>query len=228
MIFRQLFDYDTWTYTYILADTQSMDGIIIDPVREQHQRDLRLINDLGITLRYILDTHIHADHITGAWMLRNATRGVICMSDASNLDCADLLLSDGQEISFGKHRLKVLETPGHTSESSSFYGEEMVFTGDCLFIRGAGRTDFQGGSPEQQWDSIHNKLFTLPDDTIVYPAHNYEGMTSSTIGEEKAHNPIVGGSVTRESYIVIERNMERQPPKRLAEALPANRQCGRG
>ena len=227
-LFRQLFDRDTWTYTYLLADSESARAVIIDPVFEQTERDLALLADLGLRLITVLDTHIHADHITGAAALRKNTGASYALGAASALPCADRLLDDGDTVPFGSHELRVLATPGHTDESICFALPGRVFTGDTLFIRGTGRTDFQNGSTTELWDSITTKLFTLPDDTRVYPAHDYKGHSVSTIAEEKAHNPRVGGGRTFEQFAeIVESAQQGKPlPSRVKVALPANGQCG--
>ncbi len=226
LLFRQLFDYDTWTYTYLLADTEAKEAVLIDTVKEKVDRDLALLKELGLKLKYVLDTHVHADHITGAAKLRAATGAKTGISKNSQVTCADLLLDDGQELKFGKFTLRAIATPGHTNTCMSFYAEGMVFTGDTLFIRDVGRTDFQQGSNERMHDSITNKLFALPDDTKVYPGHDYNGQQMSTIAEEKAFNTKVGGSNTFDSFAAKMKAMKLGPPKKLDIAVPANLRCG--
>ncbi|MFT5713466.1 MAG: sulfur dioxygenase, partial [Glaciecola sp.] len=168
ILFRQLFDQESFTYSYLLADPNSKEGLLIDPVKEQIERDLTLIAELGIKLKYVLDTHIHADHITGSGLIRERIKGVqTVLSEGSHVHCANLILSNGDELSCGSLKLKALATPGHTSGCMSYYIDGMVFTGDTLLIRGCGRTDFQQGSPEQLYNSVRQKLFTLPDCTLV-------------------------------------------------------------
>ncbi|KAB2841789.1 MBL fold metallo-hydrolase, partial [bacterium] len=179
MIFRQLFDHDTWTYTYLLADAETREAVLIDTVREQAPRDLQLLEELGLKLKYVLDTHVHADHVTGAEEIRRATGAMTGVGAAAEVACADLALKEGDEVPFGRFRLKVLATPGHTNGCLSYFLGDRVFTGDALFVRGTGRTDFQQGSPERLYDSIQ-KLFALPPETRVYPGHDYRGMTVST------------------------------------------------
>lgn len=226
MLFRQLFDSDSSTYTYLLADERTHDAILIDPVREHVERDLALVRELGLTLRYVLETHVHADHVTAAGLLRTRT-GAKTVAGRAGAPCADVHVSQGDEISVGNVLVRVLETPGHTDDSLSFVvdAERMVFTGDTLFIRGTGRADFQNGDPDQLYTSITEKLFVLPDETEVYPGHDYRGHRSSTIGEERRHNPRLAGK-SREEFVTIMRNLNLPAPKKLAEAVPENRRCG--
>ncbi len=225
LIFRQLFDLESSTYTYLLADPESKEGVIIDPVKEHLERDVQLIKDLDIKLKYVLETHLHADHITSSALIREATGAKICIGD-SEVKCADITISDGMEIEFGKYTIKILATPGHTSGCRCYYVDGMVFTGDTLLIRGCGRTDFQGGSAETLYKNINEKLFTLPDQTLVYPAHNYKSLAASTIGEEKQLNPRLA-SKSKEEFIEIMNNLNLQYPKKMDVAVPANRQCGK-
>ncbi|VAW87338.1 MBL-fold metallo-hydrolase superfamily [hydrothermal vent metagenome] len=224
MNFRQLFDHETYTFTYLIADEASRDAIIIDPVKEQLSRDLKLIEELGLTLRYAVDTHVHADHITSAGALRNATDCKTGVSTGGDVDCADLALNDGDEIKFGSHMLHVLTTPGHTDSCLSFRTGNIVFSGDSLFIRGTGRTDFQQGDAGKLYDSISNKLYTLPDETIVYPGHDYRGNTTTTIGEEKKFNPRMKHS--RDRFIETMAALDLPDPRKIMEAVPANLACG--
>lgn len=226
LIFRQLFDYETWTYTYLLADRESGEAVLIDTVKEQAERDLGLLSELGLKLKYVLDTHVHADHVTGAAKLREATGAKTGVSRAGGVAAADLQLEDGQELSYGPFRLKVLATPGHTNTCLSFYSEGMVFTGDTLFVRDVGRTDFQQGSNENMFRSIREKLFALPGETLVYPGHDYHGHQLSTIAEERDHNPKVGEKNTYEEFRAQMEAMKLGPPKRLHIAVPANLRGG--
>jgi sulfur dioxygenase len=226
LLFRQLFDYDTWTYTYLLADTHSKEAVLIDTVKEKVERDLGLLRELGLQLKYVLDTHVHADHITGAAKLRVATGAKTGISKNSQVTCADLLLEDGQELKFGQFTLRAIATPGHTNTCMSFYSEGMVFTGDTLFIRDVGRTDFQQGSNERMHESITKKLFALPGDTKVFPGHDYNGQQMSTIAEEKAFNSKVGGNNNFDSFATKMKAMKLGPPKKLDIAVPANLRCG--
>lgn len=199
---------------------------MIDPVLETIERDLKLIQELGVTLKYVLDTHIHADHITGAGEIRKKTKTQTVVSAAANVPCADIALHDGQELFLGTNPIKAVSTPGHTDSCMSFIFEGRVFTGDALMIRGSGRTDFQQGCSEKLFDSVHQKLFTLPQHLQVYPAHDYRGQTSSTIEMEKKFNPRLGGTNTKESFVAIMKDLKLAQPKKIHEALPANMACG--
>jgi sulfur dioxygenase len=222
---RQLFDQDTFTFTYLLIDEPTRQAVIIDPVREQLERDLALIAELGLTLRYVLETHVHADHVTSAAQLAERT-GAVTGASTLGATCASRHLKDGDTISFGSSNLRVLETPGHTRDSLSFVAEGHVFTGDALFVRGTGRTDFQNGSADALYDSITQKLFVLPEQTLVWPGHDYRGHAVSTIGEERQHNPRLAGK-SREQFATIMRELKLSPPKRIQVAVPANLACGR-
>lgn len=226
MIFRQLFDQSTWTYTYLLADPETKEAALIDTVKEQVQRDLKLVEELGLKLKYVMDTHVHADHITGADDIRKATGAQSVVSVDAHVACADIQLSDDSHVELGRHRIRALSTPGHTNGCLSYYCEGRLFSGDALFVRGTGRTDFQQGSSAALYDSITEKLFKLPDDTLVYPGHDYHGFTVSTIQEEKAFNPRVGGGKSKEEFIEIMKNLKLAMPKKIQIAVPANLVCG--
>lgn len=226
MIFHQLFEKESSSYTYLLADPIAREAILIDPVLETVERDLNLIEELDLNLLYILETHIHADHITGSSEIKKRTGAKSAVSKRSGVCCADLELTDNHEIKFGRYTLKVFETPGHTNESLSFYCERMVFTGDSLMIRGTGRTDFQHGSSEELFDSIQKKIFALPDETKVFPAHDYKGVLSSTIALEKQFNPRVGGGKSKDEFVKIMKELKLADPKKIHEAVPANMACG--
>ena len=194
MLFRQLFDQGSSTYSYLLADAGTRDAVLIDPVFEQHARDTALLRELGLTLRFTLDTHCHADHVTGAWLMRHALGSRIALAAAYGAENVDLPLRHGDQVAFGDQLLTVRATPGHTAGCLSFVtaDQHLAFTGDALLVRGAGRTDFQQGDARKLFHSIREQLFTLPDECAVYPAHDYEGRTSTTIGEERRHNPRIG------------------------------------
>lgn len=226
MAFYQLYESETSTYTYLLADPESKEAVLIDSVMEMVERDLKLISECGYRLKYVLDTHIHADHITGASYIRQHTGAKSAVSAKANVNCADLQLHDGEELTFGKYSLKALETPGHTDSCMSFYIDGKVFTGDALLIRGTGRTDFQQGSAAKLYESIHDKLFTLPNETIVYPGHDYRGQTTSTIEMEKRHNPRIALEKTKEQFMQIMSELKLSNPKKIHEAVPANMACG--
>jgi len=226
MLFRQLFDSESCTYTYLIADESTGDAVLIDPVREQIERDLRLCRELGLTLRYALDTHVHADHITAAGDLRDRTGASTVSCATGGADCASIRLGHGGEVRIGGLTVQALATPGHTDDSLSFLVENRLFTGDALLIRGCGRTDFQNGSPAQLYESVTQVLFALPDSTQVYPGHDYTGQTMSTIGEERRHNPRLAGK-SRDEFIALMNNLRLAPPKKLHIAVPANRACGK-
>ena len=224
---KQLFDYDTWTYTYLLWDESTKESIIIDPVIEQLDRDIVLINKLKLKLLYIFETHVHADHITAASKLKELTNAKICYGSKTGVDGADILFEDGDKINFGKHEITAIYTPGHTGGCVSYYIQGSIFTGDTLFIEGTGRTDFQEGSSISIYDSVRNKIFSYPDETIVYPWHNYNGLLISTIGHEKKFNPNVGDKISKEVFIDNEKRKNRPYPKNFDIAVPANLKCGK-
>jgi len=228
ILFKQLFDQASCTYTYLLADSQTRQAILIDTVYEQHDRDLSLIRELELNLTACLDTHCHADHVTGSWLLKHALGSEIVASGNSGVENLDRSLKEGDKVNFGEHYLEVLATPGHTNGCISFVDENksMVFTGDCLLIRACGRTDFQQGSAYSLYHSITEKLFTLPDECIVYPGHDYSGRTASSIGEEKKLNPRVGGAANETDFTGFMENMKLPHPKRIDIALPANLKSG--
>lgn len=225
---KQLFDQDTSTFTYILADLDRQEGIIIDPVVEQTERDLATLQQLHPHLRltHILETHVHADHITGANKLREKTRAKVALAKSAELSCADVQLQEGDTIDFGNEHIRILATPGHTHACLSFLWRDRIFTGDALLIGGCGRTDFQSGNAEQLYHSIQDKLFSLPDETLVYPGHDYRGRTVSSIAEERTNNPRLAGK-SLEEFVAIMDNLALPQPKRIHMAVPANMQCGR-
>lgn len=229
MIFRQLFDPKSSTYTYLLACETSREAIVIDPVFEQFDRDHALLHELNLTLVYTLDTHVHADHVTAASLMKERLGARIVLSAAYGNDCVDVPVEEGDVIEFGRESISVLSTPGHTSGCVTYVSADrrMAFTGDCLMIRGAGRTDFQSGDVHAMWHSIRDKLFALPDECIVFPGHDYHGRTASTIGEEKAFNPRIGGDAREEDFAGYMNNLGLPHPKLLDVAVPANMQCGR-
>lgn len=226
IIFRQLFDEKTWTYTYIVADASSKEAVIIDPVRDQVERDLRFLSELGLTLTYILDTHIHADHITGSGVLREKTGAKIALGEGAAVASPDILLRDGEILKVGNMEVKALSTPGHTDGCTSFLIGDMLFSGDVLFIRKTWRTDFQQGSPEKMYHSIKDKMYTLPDTTKVYPGHDYAGQMMSTIGEEKQYNARIKADTTLEEFTETMNALHLPAPKYLDVALPANLKLG--
>ena len=222
MQIRQLFDKESSTYTYLVFDGGV--AALIDPVREQIERDLTLVQELGLDLAYVIETHVHADHITAAGLLRERT-GAKTAASAAGAPCVDIHLQHGATIHLGATTITALATPGHTDDSLSLVVPGAVFTGDTLLIRGCGRPDFQNGDPGQLYDSIARELFALPDTTTLFPGHDYNGQTTSTIGEEKRHNPRLAGK-TRDQFIAIMTSLDLPPPKKLAESVPANRACG--
>lgn len=228
MIFRQLFDQVSSTYTYLLADESTREAVLIDPVFEMHARDAALIRELGLKLLYTLDTHCHADHVTGAWLMKTALGSKIGLARAYGAANVDVPLGHGDVIRFGSCSIEVRATPGHTAGCLAYVTQDkkMVFTGDALLVRGAGRTDFQQGDARQLFRSIREQLLSLPDDCVVYPGHDYEGRTSSTIGEERQHNPRFGGGAREEDFVGYMKNLGLPHPKQLAVALPANMRSG--
>ena len=225
MIFRQLFDSMSGTYTYLLASRHGGEALIIDPVLERVDRYLQLVRELDLRLVKAMDTHLHADHVTGLGELRDRTRCVTVMGEHSRADVVSMRVAEGDRIEIEGLRLDVLYTPGHTDDSYSFLLTDRVFTGDTLLIRGTGRTDFQNGDPRAQYDSIFNKLMKLPDETLVYPAHDYKGETVSTIGEEKFFNPRLKVRSVDE-YVDLMNNLKLPNPKMMDVAVPANMHVG--
>ena len=227
MIFYQLFEKETSTYTYLLGDPESREAVIIDPVIEMVERDIKLIKDLDLKLKYVLETHVHADHVTASGELRARLGAQVGVSSAYDLICPNLSLNDGEELNFGNQKIKIIHTPGHTNGCLSFYTNGMIFTGDALLIRSCGRTDFQAGSSATLYHSIKNKLYHLPDETIIYPAHDYNGQSKSTIGLEKRFNPRISQNVSQEVFIKTMSELKLPDPKKIKESVPANLQCGR-
>lgn len=224
ILFRQLFDANTWTYTYLLADPITRDAVIIDPVLEQVERDLALLAEMGVNLRYILETHVHADHVTGGGKLRQQTGAQFVVGAAAELDCADVLIADGESVAFGNEVIRALSTPGHTDGCTSYVWRNCLFTGDTLLIDACGRTDFQQGCSNKMYDSLQ-KLLAYPDETLVYPAHDYNGRHVSSIGQEKAINPYVVG-LDRDSFAQKMRELNLPHPRFIDIAVPGNLKCG--
>ena len=225
MIFRQLFDSVSGTYTYLLASRRGGEALIIDPVIEKVDRYIQLVNELDLKLVKAVDTHLHADHITGLGALRDRTQCITVMGEQSKVDVVSMRLCEGDKLTIEGVALDVLYTPGHTDDSYSFLMRDRVFTGDTLLIRGTGRTDFQNGDPRAQYDSIFNKLLKLPDETLVFPAHDYKGETVSTIGEEKAFNPRLQVK-SLDEYVELMNNLNLPNPKMMDVAVPANLRVG--
>ena len=226
MKIRQLFDSETSTFTYLLWDEKTREAALIDSVDTRIERDLQLIRELNLDLKYTLETHIHADHITASGQIRDRLGSRAVVHRNSQSACADILVTDGDTISLGDQQITVMETPGHTDTCITYRIDGIVFTGDALLIRGCGRTDFQAGDPGRLYDSIHDKLFSLPDETIVYPAHDYHGFSSSTIGEEKAHNPRLANDRPKQAFVDLMNALDLDPPGKIAEAVPGNLECG--
>ena len=225
MIFRQMFDAASGTYSYLLASRHGGEALIIDPVLEKVGRYIELLNELDLRLLKAIDTHLHADHITGLGALRDRTQCITVMGEQSKADVVSMRVNDGDKIDIDKLSLGVIHTPGHTDDSYSFTTADRVFTGDTLLIRGTGRTDFQNGDPRAQYESIFNRLLKLPDQTLVYPAHDYRGETVSTIGEEKAFNPRLQVQSV-EQYVDLMNNLKLPNPKMMDVAVPANTKIG--
>jgi len=225
MIFRQLFDSISGTYTYLLASRRGGEALIIDPVLEKVERYIQLVDELDLKLVKAIDTHLHADHITGLGALRDRTHCITVMGERSKVDVVSMRLSEGDKLTIEGVALDVLYTPGHTDDSYSFLTHDRVFTGDTLLIRGTGRTDFQNGDARAQYDSIFNKLLRLPDETMVFPAHDYKGETVSSIGEEKRFNPRLQVKSVDE-YVDLMGNLKLANPKMMDVAVPANMRVG--
>jgi glyoxylase-like metal-dependent hydrolase (beta-lactamase superfamily II)/rhodanese-related sulfurtransferase len=229
LIFRQLFDQQSSTYTYVLGDPESGEAVIIDPVFEQARRDHALIEELDLTLVFTLETHCHADHVTGAWLLKQRSRAEIGISRRSGVEGADRYLEHGDQVRFGNRFLGVRETPGHTSGCVTYVldDESMAFTGDTLLIRGCGRTDFQEGDPRQMYRSIHMQIFVLPDGTLLYPGHDYHGRSVTTVLEERQHSPRLGGEISEDDFVGYMNSLGLPHPQQIDIAVPANMKCGR-
>lgn len=229
MGFKQLpIDEDSSTYTYLLWDQESGEAILVDPVDLQVDRDIAAAKELGLTLTKGVNTHAHADHITGTGLLKKKIPGFKSVISEASGAVADIKIAPGDKIMFGKHYIEARATPGHTVGCMSFVADDQSFvlTGDTMLIMGCGRTDFQGGSAADLYDSVHQQLFTLPDTTIVYPAHDYKGRTQSSIADEKEKNPRLGGGKTKEEFVEIMNNLNLDYPKHIDRAVPANMRCG--
>lgn len=224
MILRQLYDHESSTYTYLVADPVTALAALIDPVAEQVERDLALVRELGLTLALVLDTHVHADHVTAAGALRART-GARTAASARGAPCVDVPLAADARLPLGELTIEVLATPGHTDDSLCYRVGDALFTGDTLLIRGCGRADFQNGDARALYRSITGTLFALPPTTVVWPGHDYNGRTSSTIGEEQRHNPRLAGK-TEDEFVALMDRLNLPPPRKLDLAVAANRACG--
>jgi sulfur dioxygenase len=227
MIFRQLFERESSTYSYLIAARKGGEALLIDPVKEETPKYLQLLRELDVKLVFAVDTHVHADHVTALGELRNATACATLMGEQSKAACVSRKIADGEVIKVDGVALKALYTPGHTDDSYSFVMNDRVFTGDTLLIRGTGRTDFQNGDPRDQYQSLFGKLLRLPEETLVYPAHDYKGWMVSTIGEERAHNPRLQVR-SEDEYVALMRSLKLANPKQMDVAVPANLACGLG
>lgn len=225
MLFRQIFDSESSTYTYLIAEGMGGDAIIIDPVQKKVDQYLKLIQELNLKLKAAIDTHLHADHITAIGQLSEKTGCQSMMGQQSLANCVSRKFSDKDVLTYNGFELNVIYTPGHTDDSYCFLMSDRIFTGDTLFIRGTGRTDFQNGNPGYQYDSIFERILSLPKDTLVYPGHDYNGMTVSSIGEETAFNPRLQVN-SREEYIALMNSLNLPPPRLIDIAVPANKLCG--
>src|ERR1700761_2754436 len=228
LIFRQLFDQQSSTYTYLLADSTKREAVLVDPVFEQVRRDAALIEELGLHLLYTVDTHVHAEHVTGAWMLNRRIGSRIAISAASGAEGADRYLSHGDKVEFGARYLTIRATPGHTDGCITLVldNESMAFTGDCLLIRGTGRTDFQRGDAHAMFRAVHNQIFTLPAACLLYPAHDYRGLTVTSVDEERRFNPRLGGELCESDFAGYMTNLGLPHPRQIDVAVPANMKCG--
>ncbi len=229
LIFRQLFDPQSSTYTYLLGDEESRQAVLIDSVFDQVRRDAALIEELGLELLYTLDTHVHADHVTGAWLLKQRLGSQILLAKQSGAEGADRYLEHGDRVEFGKRYLEVRATPGHTAGCMTYVldDESRAFSGDALLIRGAGRTDFQQGDPGMLYGSIHSQIFTLPASCLLYPGHDYRGLTVTSVAEERQFNPRLGGALSEKDFAGYMDNLGLPHPKQMEIAVPANLRCGR-
>jgi glyoxylase-like metal-dependent hydrolase (beta-lactamase superfamily II) len=224
MIFRQLYDPETSTYTYLLADDESREAVLIDTVREQLERDTTLLEELGLKLTHTLETHVHADHVTASGLLRDSQGSKVVVSEGAGVENADIKLADGASIRFGSHTLEGRSTPGHTNGCMTYVCHDagLAFTGDALLIRGCGRTDFQEGDPRTLYHSVRTKIFELPDETLLYPGHDYKGRMVSTVREEKRFNARLGVDKSEADFVAIMNALDLAYPKKIDEAVPAN------
>ena len=223
---QQLLDAASSTYSYLVWDAESKEAALIDPVQENAGRDAALVRELGLTLKYTLETHLHSDHITGSGYLRQILNSIVIVHENSRSKYADVLVKDGDFVPLGLNRINILHTPGHTDNHICFYIPGTVFTGDSLLIGSCGRTDYHSGDASAQFESITNRLFAFPDNTLIYPGHDYQGNTCSTIGDEKIHNKNICAGISRDEFIAAMSSNKLDPPERLHEALSSNLNCG--
>jgi len=224
-MFKQMFDEESFTYTYMLADENTREAVIIDPVASHIEDYITYVAENNLHLNYALETHVHADHITASGMLRERLNIKTGVGKHCGASAADLQLNEGDVIEFGQQKIRVIATPGHTKGSLSYVWRDRVFTGDALLINGCGRTDFQGGNAGELFDSITQKIFSLNNDTLIYPGHDYQGRRVSCVAQEKAINARLAGK-SREEFIEIMLNLNLPKPKLIDIAVPANRRCG--
>ncbi|HEY1287204.1 MAG TPA: rhodanese-like domain-containing protein [Burkholderiales bacterium] len=228
LVFRQLFDPQSATYTYLLADGASREALLVDPVFEQARRDAALIEELGLRLKWTLETHVHADHVTGAWLLRQKLGSKIAISASSGADGADHFVKDQDRVTFGKRYVEARATPGHTGGCTTYVldDQSMAFTGDALLIRGCGRTDFQQGDPGKLFRSVRSQIFSLPEECTLYPGHDYRGLTATSVGEEKLYNPRLAEGILEQDFVGYMKHLGLPHPKQMELAVPANLKCG--
>lgn len=230
MILEQIFEPDTYTYTYLIGDSSSKQAALIDPVDTEIDSYIKRLDELGLTLSYVLDTHTHADHVSANGKLRELTQCITLIGQQAESQCIDKTFKDGDKLKLGELVIEILHTPGHTDDSFSFYidtkNQGYLFTGDTLLINGSGRTDFQNGDAHDQYRSIFEKLLSYPDSTKVYPGHDYNGLTVSTVGNEKANNPRLQVE-DEEAYVELMNNLKLPHPKYMDIAVPANQACGK-
>ena len=229
MIFRQLFEPLSSTFTYLLADPATREALLIDPVFEQARRDAALVEELGLKLAWTVETHVHADHVTGAWLHKERLRRPPAVPAASGAEAADRYLEPGDTIAFGKRHIEARATPGHTGGCMTYVLDDhsMAFTGDALLIRGCGRTDFQQGDPHTLFRSVRTQIFTLPEDCTLYPGHDYRGLTATSVGEEKLYNPRLAEAILEQDFVGYMKHLGLPHPKQMDVAVPANLECGK-